>query len=66
VGHRLVTPRPGKGRRRGTVLTDNGRRMLTLLRESRDRVSRSVEERSTGPTRKEIVTRSRSVRRPAQ
>src|SRR5262245_18766814 len=48
AGRRLVVP-PGKGPRRGTVLTADGRHILDLLRDARDRVNRSAG--ATGPTR---------------
>ena len=57
AGSRLVIPRPGKGPRRGTVLTAEGRRVLALLREARDRVDRSAG--ATGPTREEVAARGR-------
>ena len=59
-GHRLVTARPGKGRRRGTVLTAEGRRVLALLRDVRDRVDRSAG--TTGPTQEEVAARGQRRR----
>jgi molybdate transport system regulatory protein len=59
----LVTSRPGKGRRRGTVLTAEGRRLLTLLRDARSRLDRSVG--TTGPTREEVAARAAVRRGPA-
>jgi molybdate transport system regulatory protein len=57
LGLSLVTARPGKGRRRGTVLTAEGRRLLTVLRDARVRVDRTVG--ATGPTTGEIAARGR-------
>lgn len=48
-GAPLVQARPGKGRRRGTVLTAHGRCLLTMLREARERLDRATG--ATGPTR---------------
>jgi molybdate transport system regulatory protein len=45
----LVTPRPGKGVRRGTVLTMEGRHLLALLADARGRVDGAVGP--SGPTR---------------
>lgn len=56
-GSRLVTPRPGKGLRRGTELTVEGRGLLALLRDTLSRVNRSAG--TTGPTREEIAARGR-------
>lgn len=57
IGTPLVQPRPGKGRRRGTVLTPIGRCLLARLREARERLNRAVGV--TGPTRQEIAARGR-------
>jgi molybdate transport system regulatory protein len=60
-GSPLVTPRPGKGQRRGTLLTADGRHLLTLLRDARSCVDRSVG--TTGPSREEIAVRGRQLAR---
>jgi len=54
-GRPLVIPRPGKGARRGTELTAEGKYLLGLLRAARRRVDRSVG--ASGPTREEIAVR---------
>jgi molybdate transport repressor ModE-like protein len=54
-GSALVTPRPGKGARRGTELTPEGRRLLALLREARARVDQLAG--ASGPTPEEIAAR---------
>jgi molybdate transport system regulatory protein len=55
LGSPLVVPRPGKGMRRGTVLTPEGRRLLELLVEMRSRVDRTAGV--SGPTSQEIAAR---------
>jgi molybdate transport system regulatory protein len=64
LGVPLVRARPGKGRRRGTVLTADGRCLVTMLGEARERVDRTIG--ATGPTREEIEARGRrrAQRRP--
>ncbi len=57
LGSSLVVPRSGKGSRRGSVLTADGRHVLSVLRAARDRVDRAVGK--TGPTREEVVARGR-------
>ena len=57
LGAPLVVPRPGKGARRGTVLTPAGKRVLQLLREASDRVAYAAG--AVGPTREEIAARGR-------
>lgn len=64
LGCPLVRARAGKGRRRGTILTTEGRRLLTMLREARARLDRAVGP--TGPTREEIAARGRRQARRAQ
>jgi molybdate transport system regulatory protein len=62
-GAPLVRARPGKGRWRGTVLTDDGRCLLATLREARERLGRATG--ASGPTREEIAARGRRrARRP--
>ncbi|MDR7455592.1 MAG: LysR family transcriptional regulator [Armatimonadota bacterium] len=56
LGTPLVQARPGKGRRRGTVLTPGGRCLLGMLREARERLDRIG---AIGPTREEIAARGR-------
>lgn len=63
LGVPLVRARAGKGGRRGTMLTAEGRGLLTMLREARMRLDRAVGP--TGPTREEIAARGRRAR-PAQ
>jgi molybdate transport system regulatory protein len=55
LGSALVVARPGKGARRGTVLTSEGKRMLTLLREARTAIDRVAGE--SGPTPVEVAAR---------
>jgi molybdate transport system regulatory protein len=62
LGVPVVRARPGKGRRRGTVLTDDGRCLLAVLRKARERLDRALG--ATGPTREEIAARGRARRRP--
>lgn len=57
LGLPLVRARPGKGQRRGTILTAEGQRLLTLLRDARRCVDRVVG--ATGPTREQIAARGR-------
>lgn len=66
LGLPLVRARAGKGRRRGTMLTAEGRHLLTMLREARTRLDRTVG--ATGPTGEEIAARGhlRSGRRRSQ
>jgi molybdate transport repressor ModE-like protein len=56
-GSPLVILRPGKGLRRGTELTVEGRGLLVLLPDTWSRVNRSAG--TTGPTREEIAARGR-------
>jgi molybdate transport system regulatory protein len=55
LGSALVVARPGKGARRGTVLTSEGQRMVTLLRQARAAIDRGAGE--SGPTPVEIAAR---------
>jgi molybdate transport system regulatory protein len=66
LGVPLVTTRAGKGARRGTMLTAEGRRLLAMLRAVRARLDRAVG--ASGPTPEEIAARGgrRGRRRPGQ
>lgn len=55
LGSALVVARPGKGARRGTVLTPDGQRMLALLRQARAAIDRIAGE--SGPTPVEVAAR---------
>lgn len=57
LGAPLVQARPGKGRRRGTMLTADGRCLLMRLREARGRLDRAIG--GTGPTPEEVAARGR-------
>jgi molybdate transport system regulatory protein len=55
----LIEARPGKGRSRGTILTESGRILFAQLSAERDRIERaaqSSEERFSGGNR-EVATR---------
>jgi molybdate transport system regulatory protein len=67
LGAPLVARRPGKGARRGTVLTPQGRHIVELLRQARGRVDRVAGV--SGPTREELAARGnrqRMQQRPAR
>ena len=64
LGSSLVVPRPGKGARRGTVLTPAGKRVLELLGEVSGRVARTAG--ATWPTREEIAARVRGRPKPPE
>jgi molybdate transport system regulatory protein len=55
LGSALVMTRPGKGARRGTVLTSEGQRMVSLLSQARATIDRVTDE--SGPTPTEIAVR---------
>jgi len=58
LGFALVTPRPGKGARRGTKVTPEGHSVLQMLERARARLDRSAGP--SGLTLKEIA-RSRGL-----
>jgi molybdate transport system regulatory protein len=61
AGAPLAAPRPGKGRARGTDLTDTGRRLLERVQAARARIDAAVGP--GGPTGREIAARA-AARRP--
>lgn len=62
LGTPLVALRPGKGRRRGTALTADGQRIVTILAGARRRLDALFG--ITGPTSIEVAARGR--RRPTR
>ena len=61
LGLPLTRTRPGKGTRRGTVLTEAGRAILGELREARGAVDTALG--ATGPSPQEIAARGRAAPR---
>lgn len=59
LGAPLVVPKPGKGGRRGTVLTPQGRYLMRLLGEITNRVDRTAN--GSGPIGEEIPVRGRRL-----
>jgi molybdate transport system regulatory protein len=64
LGTPLLAPRPGKGRERGAVLTEPGRRLLVRLRAAREQVDAAIGQ--SGPTPGEIASRGGGRRPPAR
>lgn len=62
LGFALVTPRSGKGARRGTKVTPEGHSVLQMLERARARLDRSAGP--SGLTVKEIAARGAGRRRP--